>query len=29
MNEVLASKTMIVNAESNMWTVREFLPAMI
>jgi all-trans-retinol dehydrogenase (NAD+) len=29
MNEVLASKTMIVNAESNMWTVREFLPSML
>ncbi len=29
MNEVLASKTMIVNAESNIWTAREFLPSMI
>jgi all-trans-retinol dehydrogenase (NAD+) len=29
MDENLASKTMIVNAESNFWTVREFLPLML
>lgn len=29
MDEKLATKTMIVNAESNFWTVKEFLPSMI
>ena len=29
MNETLASKTMVVNAESHFWTVKEFLPSMI
>ena len=29
MNEQMASKVMVVNAESNWWTIREFLPAMM
>ena len=29
MDEKLANKTMIVNCESNFWTVKEFLPAMM
>jgi all-trans-retinol dehydrogenase (NAD+) len=29
MDEKLANKCMIVNAESNFWTVKEFLPSMM
>ena len=29
LDEAKANKIMIVNAESNLWTVREFLPAMM
>ena len=29
MNERLASKVMVVNAESNFWTVKEVLPTML
>ena len=29
LNETLASKTMVVNAESHFWTAKEFLPSMV